>query len=183
MRSILNNSVGYTDEKGFSLVEMLVVIAITGVIAWLTFSIYLFGQRYFINWNKKLNLQNELHVIIQGLAEDIYRAEHIVAFEENKLVLQMGDQSERVCQAQDDTLFRNKRNLLSDDLSLVAFRVAAHHKKSSGASKPTGMGRAEAGKIDLFELMLSLTNRRDTLSTTRVVHLRKPSNWNSLKRK
>lgn len=163
--------------------EMLVVIAITGVIAWLTFSIYLFGQRYYANWNKKLNLQNELHVIIQGLTEDLYRAEHIVAFEENTLVLQMGDQSERVYQVRNDTLFRNKQNVVGDGLSLVAFRVATQHKKSFGASKPAGMGRAEASKIDFYELMLSLTNGRDTLSAIRAVHLRKPSNWNTLNRK
>lgn len=157
--------------------EILVVIAITGIILWLTLSIYLFGQRYFITWNKSMNLQNEVHVIIQGISEDIFRAERIAGFDANKLALQMDDQNERIYQVKDGTLLRNEQKLTGESIYLSAFNVTAH-KESPWLSRRNGLDRAEAGKVSLFEISLSLTNGTDTLSVTRAVHLRKPSNWN-----
>ncbi|MEX2345033.1 MAG: prepilin-type N-terminal cleavage/methylation domain-containing protein [Balneolaceae bacterium] len=171
----MKNSVNHKGEEGFSLVEVLVVIALTGIVMWLTFAVYLFGQRYFVNWNQNLSLQNELHVIIQGITEDVYRAERIAGFGEEELILKMDDQNERVYHVKDDTLFRNTRSLPGTSIALAAFRVAA---KNNDAKNVSGSDKTETGKVSLFEISLSLTNGTDTLSTTRAVHLRKPSNWN-----
>lgn len=165
-----------TQEKGFSLVEILVAITITSLLISFAFGMYLFGQRYFISWQRGLDIQNELHTLAHGISEEVFLADDIASLEAHKLVLQGNDGRERVYEAKGANLLRNEKNLLRQPDILVSFDISSgnEHAAPFERSEP-----AEVKEITIVTISLALTDGKDTLSTVRSIYLRKPSNWST----
>lgn len=163
-------------EDGFSLVEILVAITITTILIGFAFGIYLFGQSLFLGWKSKLNLENEIHTLSHGITEQLFQADRIKTLEPQKLVIQKGNR-EKHYEVRNDTLFVNGRTLLNPSISLVALSLSARDKEGKVVK-----GSENLGDITFVKFALALADDKDTLRTTRSIHLRKPSNWNSLKK-
>ncbi len=161
-----------TDEDGFLLIEILVAIAVTGIIISFIFGIYLYGQRYFSNWRDRISLQNEAHVLAHNMSAEIWESDRILDLSKYKIILEDDKNGKRIYEVKASGLFRNDKNLLSHAVSLVSFNISSENRSDYLP------GSHSLDEVALIEISLALTNGMDTLNTIRKIHLRKPSNWN-----
>lgn len=164
-------------EDGFSLVEILIALAVTSLLMGFAFAIYLLGQKYFIQWEQSLDLQNEIHTLAQGISEDIFRTDEIIEVKSHGLTLRMGP-SIRKYYEENGNLMRDSVSLLDTDIKLVDIRFGLSNK---GEVRGTGdENTGKSNKSTRVDLQLALANRQDTLRISRAVFLRKPSTWKTL---
>ena len=153
------------------MVELLVVMALIGLLGGFVASIYLFSEEMILEWVRNLRLQNEIHTVADGIAEDIYRAELHRQIGENYLELGLPGDISRVYRLEGKKLLRNGRNLVNDAIEAVSLEFKWNNpERRTGAS-------ISPEEVTLIRFELSLTDRRDTLTLNRAVHLRRPLAW------
>lgn len=155
---------------GFSLVELLVVLALIGLMAGFVASIYLFGERMLLEWKRSMRLQNELHTLADGMSEDIYRAELLEEIGSNYIKLTMPGDTGRIYEQNGTQLLRNGRSLNHGTVGIVEL---VFEGEETGSRK----GKTSPEDITLIRIMLSLSDGQDTLALTRAIHLRRPATW------
>jgi len=164
-------------EDGFSIVEILVAITITTILIGFASGIYLWGQRYFLNWQRGLSLQNEVHTLANGISEDLFRAEGIIELKDQLLVLEGKDEKEKHYIVKNDTLLKEDVALIKPSLSLLSFEITAKEREKN-LSNSNDTRKIE--QTTLIEFSLTLSDGKDSLATKRRIYLRKPSNWKTL---
>ena len=167
-----------TNDRGFSLVELLVVLTLIGILSVFVMSSYFFASESIYTWRNNLKLENAIHLLLSGMAEDIYKSEHIIKIEDQSLSLKMIDGTERRYYLDDGILFRGSHSLLTANLEVASLNFSNLSDKSEN-----GFWDDEESKLSDFKtilIRLSVTNGEDTLSSKRAVSLRKPSLWKSL---
>lgn len=161
-------------ERGFSLVELMIVLALIGMIGGFVASVYLFSERSIIEWERNLRLWNELHNLADGISEDIYRAEVLEEIAKNKMELFMPGNTSRTYKMDKTRLMRNGRNLNSAETDVIDLVF-------EWGEKANRTGKQLIEDIKLIRLALTITDRRDTLELSRAVHLRKPLTWKPIR--
>lgn len=159
-----------TEEQGFSLVELLVVLSLVGLITTFVMTAYFYAEQAITNWKHATRLENELHTLAEGLADDIYKAEAVMEVGEGFISLEVFGHEQRQYELDQGKLFRNGVNITSEDISIISFYTE------------NGM-QTEKDSVDpkLLEIRLALGNGEDTLSTRRAVSIRKPITWKQLR--
>jgi prepilin-type N-terminal cleavage/methylation domain-containing protein len=176
MAKRINNKSLLIQEDGFSLVEILLAIVISTIMIGFAFGMYLFGQRYFLSWQNDIRFHNELHTIAQGIAEEIYSADHILSIGQHEIVILKNDGREQKYKSGKGSLFKNEKSLLHPSLILTSFELKTN-RKNGRSYKPTSL--EDISEITLIEFTIEITDGKDTLGSMRSINLRKPSNWNS----
>lgn len=177
---VLNKYRILLNEEGFSLVEIFVAITIATLIIGFALGLYLYGQDFFLRWQNRFYLQNELHSISQGIYEDIFKADQIVNVDSYEIVFERVNEKEKSYKVVKDTLYKGDKVLVYPPVSLVSFRLSS----SGESNEKREMTITESqNKINFISFTLILTNGLDTLGITRAIYLRKPANWNILKKK
>lgn len=169
-----------TSEKGFSLVELLVVLALIGIIGGLVSSAYLFSQRMINDWRLDMGLQNKFHTVIHGLSEDMFKAERITVLEKKAISLKMPEGEERKYYEIEDRLYRNERLLVDSTYSLSFFELSTKNSDNSlNSSSHSSISLLTGATI--LSLKIGLTDGKDTLRSERKIYLRKGTTWKSLR--
>jgi prepilin-type N-terminal cleavage/methylation domain-containing protein len=161
------------EEKGYTLPELLTVMAIAGFLSVMVMSVWQFGQGSFQKWNSNVQMVNKLHVMANGLSEEVYRAKEIREVEYNRLVLIAGGDSLLVYKMEDGDLLRNDREVSSGVIEIVdlQFQKLEKNVETNAESVYEEVIRFAVG-IDL-----TVAAGGDTLSASRVVYPRKPVLW------
>lgn len=170
-----------TEEQGFSLVELLVVLSLIGLVAGFVSTVYLFGQKAFNRWEKNMKLENELHTVLAGIAEDLYRAERIEEIDRQYVHLERADRGNHIYEIDARKIVRNGHELLKKGIYVSHFRMEYHSGYENG-NHAAGLSTFNINEIRSIRIELGLTDTVDTLSSQRLVHLRNPAVWKPLHR-
>lgn len=161
------------EEKGYTLPELLTVMAIAGFLSVMVMSVWLFGQSYYQKWNTNVQIVNKLHVVANGLSEEVYRAKEIREVENNRLVLIASGDSLFVYKMKDGNLLQNDRKVSTGVIEIVDLQFQKLEKLvETNADSVYAEAIRFAVGIDL-----TLAAGGDTLSVSRVVYPRKPILW------
>jgi prepilin-type N-terminal cleavage/methylation domain-containing protein len=143
-------------EEGYTLAELLIVIALSGIIMYLLAMVYLFGHSYFTNWNNRLKLVNTMHVVTIGLSEDIRLARVVSLTRENRIVLtdKRGNYKEYLFE--DGILTANELQVNTAGVRIVELSFRAPEREEEAPHIP-GHGQG-------VEIHIILSLRDDTLA-------------------
>lgn len=165
------------DSNGYTLAELLVVLALGSIILYLSAAAYLFGERFVNKWNNRVKLLNASQVITQTIAEEFYKTETVLDINENYLKIERQDRSIREFERMDGKLSINKKAIAINSAELIhlQFREILREPNSSPANK--GNQSVIAG----IEAEVSVAAGGDTLTSKRMIMIRKPAMWNRVK--
>ncbi|MDZ4699079.1 MAG: prepilin-type N-terminal cleavage/methylation domain-containing protein [Rhodothermales bacterium] len=151
-----------TNDAGFTLVELLVAMALTLVSVTLAGSAYLFLSRAVNGWQEDVRLANAFHTTLTRLSDDLYDAVAVYRRADSTVALVRVD-GDTVAYSWRDGALRRLDHPMHDFTTVlgVTFDLAAD---SSGGAPG-------------FEAHLALAGRRRVLETTTRVNRRHPSPW------
>lgn len=175
MRMPHTNNYNFRQEKGFSLVEILITMVISTLLIGFALGIYLFGYRYFLKWRNRFSLQNELHTLAQGITDDVIRSERIKDLKPHAIILVRAE-AEKKYHIQGGRLLQNDKVLTNSGVNVVQFEFSQASVTKVESQKTI----SDVGEATLVSFSLVLASNQDTLGTTRAIYLRKPSNWKLL---
>lgn len=170
-----------TDNQGFSLVELLVVLTLIGLVSGFVWGAWLFSERSLQKWREHVKLETEFHTIMNGISEDLYRAEIIRSADSQHIQLEVSDTASHIFTIADQKLHLNDKTLTGHGFLVTDFRIVANDDPHF--LPPAYSGQSSAGTPRLITIHLGLTNGRDTLQSHRSVSFRKPTGWKALNRK
>lgn len=164
-----------SDEAGFTLTELLVVLALGGIILYLATASFLFSQQYVRHWDDQIHLLNATQLISQLITNELYQADTILEVEETQLSTRRRSGETREFSINNGRLMINNRifNSSAAELTNLQFRPIYNSSpdESAGSSQTWIKG---------VELNFQLTIGADTMSAKRLVMLRQPIMWNHL---
>lgn len=149
------------DDAGFTLVELLVAMALTLLAVTLAGSAYLFLSRAVNGWQEEVRLANAFHTTLTRLSDDLYNAVAVLQGPDSTLVITVVDGGVIAYAWRDGVLRRQGRPMHDTTVHVAAFGIA--FDSSSGV----------AG----FEVHLALAGRRRALDATTRVNRRHPPPW------
>jgi len=162
------------NEKGYTLPELLVVFAVSGLLVLLSMTVYLFGEGAFNKWSRNLKDVNQLHTITHILSEEIYKAKSVQIIDANTLKVITFDDSINVYSSIEGVIYRNDKQVWE-----------VKNKNIDLLFKKTEDGQSlnyDSGKVPIanpgFDIHMIYANGIDTLSATRRVFLRNSILWN-----
>jgi len=163
------------NDKGYTLAELLVVLALGGLILYLSSATYLFAERYVQRWRGQVHLLNATQLVSQHIANELYRAESIVDLDNDRLIIKRDNDSMREIGATGGQLMINNRTYGFTEAQLLRlnFRPITN-------STFTGAAESSGARIKGVEFHLRLATASDSMSVTRMVMLRRPVMWNPL---
>ncbi len=171
---VLNDIQGYlADEQGYTLAELLTVIAIAGLLFAMAMSVWVFGQEYYEKWNRNIQIVNKVHVLITGLSNEIYRAREIHDVEGDRLVLLTGKDLIRVYTVGKGELLRNDRAVSHGEIEIVSLDF---YKIDAWAGKDEEAGLMQKARYAIG-IDLTVAAKNDTLSVSRMVYPRVSYSW------
>lgn len=175
-RQMSNIETFYTDEKGYTLPELLTVMALAGFLGVMVMSVFLFGQGFMKKWNSNVQLTNKTQVLMNAITNDLYRASGIDQVKNNRIALSFEKDSTRVYEVQKGKILLNNQILQIGDISIVnlEFYKVELNDKSVGSSENM------ENKEFAIEFSLEVAAGSDTISASRLVVPRKPILWKSL---
>lgn len=149
-------------NDGYTLIEISVAIVLSGLIATLVWSVYLFGARLFGDWQTRLETRTELHLFIRTIAEDIQEAALIsVASDQWVFVGVHGDST--TYRLTDSGLMRNRFSILSE--GYIEAELTAQSDCMPVAPQKC------------FRVAAALHSNADTIRASTVVQTRQYSLW------
>lgn len=169
----------FLNNNGFSLAELLIVLALIGVMGVYVSSVYLFSEQSVNQWRNSLSLQNEYQALMNGIIEDIYKAEALVGIDNHALKLELPGGVIRTYEKENGNLVRNDKPLNKQDVHVSGLAFKWKYRPGS-PDKSIGKNDLVYEEITFIEVKLSLAVSKDTLVSARAVRLRNPLMWASL---
>ncbi len=159
--------INITDEKGFSLVEILVVLALTGILGGIMITTYFSMEKSFTEWRQNSILERETYKLIHIVAEDLYKVVEIDEVSAHFISFKRSDNHQVQYELREQNLTRNDRMLNNPDLFVTQFNIETHLLQDS----------VYDSRPELIRVQLGISNAIDTLHTKTAVHLRNPMAW------
>ena len=165
----------FLGQEGYSLVEVLLVLALSGLIAGFAGSVYLFVERSLGDWKQRDRLQAEAQVLLQAISRDLYRAKEIYEISPHSVGLLTDDFNSRVYSFDSRELMLNEKPLGSAVGDIVAFEVAG--KRAPDFFLANQSDHNHTNGIEFITIKLAIAGKEDTLRLQRSVYLRGPTSW------
>lgn len=168
------------DNRGYTLVELLVTMLITMVLGGLLFSLYLAASRWVGPWQREIMLEDTMHLIVQRLSADLAYAEQLI-FEGDSawtLVYPSGH-TLRYCY-QDRTLTRNDRRMHDTSVSVITFRLKPSRSETQFALRRRDRPRAYGHGPIRVRIRVVLQSRERFFDVSTATTLRRPRPWQLL---
>lgn len=118
MRRTIDNQ---NKEKGFTIIEMLVAITITGILITVVYMAYHFSLRHLRTWEKLSVLERESSIIAQQLRSDILESQKVKNTGLSEWEIVGLDGKEIWYQFQEGTLLRNQFPMNKEEVCITAF--------------------------------------------------------------
>ncbi len=162
--------INIADEKGFSLVEILVVLALTGILGGVMITAYLFMEKSFTEWRQNSILERETHKLIRIVAEDLYKVVDIDEASAHFISFKRSDNHRVQYGISEQNLTRNDRILNNPGLFVTRFNMETYFFQDS----------VYDSRPEFIRVQLGISNAKDTLHTETAIHFRNPSAWKPL---
>lgn len=159
-------------EAGFTLVEAVVALTLSVIVAGLVGSVYLFAVRAVSEWQDRIDVDDTAHVIHYRLSTDLRRADAIHVVTTDSLVLS-GPDGVQSYAYRDRTLFRNGVRLTQDPVTIPSFSV---RRIATDSTVLLGPGPSPDG-LRYVAVTVQIARPGATLERTASAALRAPSNW------
>lgn len=151
------------EEKGYTIVEILIALTLVSVILGVTSSIFIFANRQLNNWSSKLEFFNTAHISQNQLYNDMFKARDIV-FTDTSLVLSDGNTTYAVYNWTEGKLSKNGTYLNSIDKdSLFIFEKQPLYENEQ-----------------LMGWQIKQISGKSEITIDQILHTRKPILWTSL---
>ncbi len=165
------------ENRGYTLVELLIALLITFVLGGVLFSVYVASIRYVEPWRREVALENHTHLIVQRLATDLAHAEQLI--DEGNKTWTLTYASGRVVQysSQDSVLRRNDRRMHDDLLSAVAFHLVPSRLETRYALRRRDSVQEDERSLVQVQIHLAMQSRERTLDVTTTAAMRQHRPW------
>lgn len=148
-------------EEGYTLVEILVALAIMSVVLSLVSVTFIFVSGRMAAWDNQISFYNNFHIVNDQLYNDLFRAESMV-HTDTTLSIELSDNRIRNYAWTKGAFKVNSQPFLADRDS-VWIRISEYETVEKGT------------KTIIYHLLLK--NEGRTMKDSTVIHLRKPLNW------
>ncbi|CAN5489107.1 hypothetical protein BH23BAC3_BH23BAC3_22340 [soil metagenome] len=166
-----------TDNKGYTLAELLVVLALGSIVLYLASVTYLFSQQYVHQWNNQVHLVNASQIISQSISVALFQADKVTHLDETELFIERRDGSVREFRVDNGALSVNLRTVNINQAILTNLQFLPILDDSPAATASSGESWMKG-----VEVSVVVAIKTDTLSSKRLVMLRQPVMWNDLKK-
>jgi len=157
-----------------------VVLTLIGLVSGSVWSAWVFSERSLQQWREQIKLETEHHTLLNGISEDLYRAELIRIVDNQHIHLDVSDTLSHVFTVINKKLLLNDKTLTDREFQVSEFSIIANDNPSFLILESSG--QMSSGSPELITIHLEITNSRDTLQSQRSVFIRKPSAWAPLNR-
>lgn len=167
-----------TEEKqGYTLIELLIALLITGVLGGVLFSIYLASVQHVEPWRREVLLENHAHLILQRFATDLAYAEQLIDEGDDTWTLTYASSRTVHYSYQDSVLRRNGQRMHDDFLSAVAFHLVPSRSETRYALRRRDSAREDERSLVHVQIHLALQSRERTLDVTTTTAMRQQRPW------
>jgi len=167
----------YYGSSGYTLVELLVVMFITMILAGLLFSLYLAANRWVAPWQREITLENTVHRILWRLAADLTYAEQLFAEGDGTWILTYPSGRRVHYRYRDEGLSRNTRPMHDVALPVVNFRLLPSRPETRYALRRRDRETSDEQGPIRVTIRIALQSRERTLAVTMDVLLRRHRPW------
>ena len=168
------------DNRGYTLVELLVTMLITMVLGGLLFSLYLAASRWVGPWQREIMLEDTMHLIVQRLTTDLAYAEQLVSEEDSAWTLVYPSGRTIRYRYQGRTLTRNERLMHNTSVSAVTFRLQPSRPEREFALPRQERPRGNADRPIRIRIRIALQSREQLFDIVTATALRRPRPWQPL---
>jgi type II secretory pathway component PulJ len=82
----------WNDERGFTIQELMVNVIIGSLLISFSFSLFLFGQKLFLSWQKKSAVQTSVFRTMNTVSHDILNSQSIEGITDSSFILMKGNE-------------------------------------------------------------------------------------------
>lgn len=111
-------------SHGFTAVELLVAMALVGLIVGFSYKGYLFFQKNFIHWQERVSMEETGRRIINALINDLQTMRKVIEAEENSITFVDFERKIVTYSFKDQGVFKNGRQLLNEDLTVAKLQFS-----------------------------------------------------------
>lgn len=168
------------DNRGYTLVELLVTMLITMVLGGLLFSLYLSANRWVEPWQREVILENTMHLIVQRLTTDLAHAEQLVSEGDSAWALIYPSGRTIHYRYQNFTLTRNDHRMHDTSVSAGTFRLQPSRPETQFALRRRERLRENPFGSIRVRIRIVLQSRGQSLDILTATALRRPRPWQPL---
>ena len=164
---------GWEDDHGFTLVELIVAATVTGTVLLLGAGLYRSVERRVMGWRERVVLENNEHLVMRRLTDDLWRSQQLTAAPGMGWVLTRPGGDSVVYRLSEAQLYRNGERMHAAGLRVTELTLTPSHPQTRHAPLPA---EGESDTL-LVRIRLAMTARRDTMSLESNVALRSRRPW------
>ena len=168
------------DNRGYTLVELLVTMLITMVLGGLLFSLYLAASRWVGPWQREIIVENTMHLIVQRLTTDLAYAEQLVSEEDSAWVLIYPSGRTIRYRYQGRTLTRDDRRMHDPSVAAVTFRLQLSRPETQFAARRRERPSENGDHPIRIRIHIALQSREQFFGLSTATALRRPRPWHPL---
>lgn len=168
------------DNRGYTLVELLVTMLITMVLGGLLVSLYLAANRWVGPWQREIILEDTMHLIVQRLTTDLAYAEQLVSEGDSAWTLIYPSGRTIRYRYQGRTLTRNDRRMHDTSVSAMTFRLQPSRPETQFALRRRERPRQHEDDPIRVRIRIVLQSREQFFDLLTATVLRRPRPWQPL---
>ncbi|HKI44145.1 MAG TPA: prepilin-type N-terminal cleavage/methylation domain-containing protein [Balneolales bacterium] len=166
------------ENSGFTLIEVIIAMALTTLLVGFAFGIYLFGENYFVRWQRRMRAEDQIQIAAQAISSALYHAHNVLPIKPHAITVESRHGRSRTFWLHHHRLMADSLDMMSIDVPVVDFQCRSNADSSIRDSSPSNQSTKA---ITTVTFVLSASIQGDTLAIERAVHLRMQSYWDPIK--
>lgn len=168
-------------EEGFTLLELTLVLFLSGVLTVVMFQIYPFVMRYSVLWQDRVALENQIHLTVQRMMQDARQADQISSVADSTWIFYKEGQPSITYQWSGDSLLRNNKPMHVLPVRVLQARYTFSSQLTTYAPRREDVPDTEDPRKPLkITVALTLASAHDTLTLQAASMSRRNRPWSPL---
>jgi len=165
------------DNRGYTLIELLISLLIALVLGGVLLSIYLASIQYVEPWHREITLENNVHLIIQRIVADLTHADQLIDEGGGSWTLTYAAGSTVQYSHRDSVLTRNGQRMHDGSMPAIAFHLVPSRLETQYALRWRDGVQEDEHSLIQVQIHLTLQSRERTLDVTATAAMRQHRPW------
>lgn len=169
------------EDAGFTLLEFMLALFITGVLAVLVLQTYPFVMRYMVSWEDRVTLENDAHLTLQRMALDVAQADQISETSPSAWIFYSEGRPAITYEWVGDSLMRNDVRMHKPDIRVLdaTYRFSSLHTAYVPLAHQVTEGTSEWAPLQAT-VSLTLSSPRNTIVLETAILSQRQRSWQPL---
>lgn len=152
-------------EEGYTLIEIIIAVMLMSLVVAIGSVIYLFAQKHVVDWRRNINAQNQIHLVNERLAQDMYGMGLLEVIGDSTFTFQKNRKTSSFFMFE-NVAYKDSIPILSNQADSLLFLF--QQQETDNKEKV------------MIEYRTSIKSGRRTIETRNIIGLRRPALWKPL---